>query len=58
MFRENEKSFQETDTAITVAVLLLNASVLVAAFSIGWLAYWLTKQSTQLESLLRAVQMN
>ncbi len=58
MLGNHEKSFEETDLAFAVAVVLLNASVLVATFSIGWLSYWLIKQSVQLESFLRVVQVN
>ena len=58
MFRENGKYIQESETAFAVTVLLLNVSVLAATFSIGWLAYWLIRQSNQLESFLRSIQTN
>lgn len=58
MLGNHEKSFDETDFAFSVAVVLLNAAVLVATFSIGWLSYWLIKQTVQLELFLRVVQVN
>ena len=58
MFEKNEKPFQETESAFAVTVLLLNASVLTVTFGIGWLAYWLVNQSSQLESFIRVVQTN
>jgi len=58
MYDNHEKSFQDTELAFAAAVFLLNVCVLVATFGIGWLSYWLIKQSIQLESFLRVVQVN
>ena len=58
MFDENKNSIKETDTAFAVAVLLLNVCVLAAAFSIGWLSYWLITESIRIESILRVNGVN
>lgn len=44
MRENNNKLFQETEAAFAVAFMLLNTSILVALFTVGWLLYGLVAQ--------------